>query len=184
MITQRHPDTAVVVLTMLQDDGSMLAAVRAGARGYLLKGADEAGIATTLRVVAAGGAVFGPDVAARALAGVRAGPPTVSGPFPDPRDRRSRPRPVQCHDRRRTAPEPPDRAQLRLAIFAKLGASVAPTPSFEPAPPASSATTPADCRRSPRWQPRLPTLPRTSASTRSMSSGLVWQTLKAAFPRR
>jgi DNA-binding NarL/FixJ family response regulator len=82
-ITQRHPDTALVVLTMLQDDGSMLAAMRAGARGYLLKGADEAEIAATVRVVAAGGAVFGPDIAARALASVRAGPNLTSRAFAD-----------------------------------------------------------------------------------------------------
>ncbi len=88
-IAQRHPDTAVVVLTMLQDDGSMLAAMRAGARGYLLKGADEAEITAALRVVAAGGAVFGPDVAARALASVRAGPQAISRPFPELSDRES-----------------------------------------------------------------------------------------------
>ena len=86
-ITQRHPGTAVVVLTMLQDDGSMLAAMRAGARGYLLKGADESEITAALRVVAAGGAVFGPDVAARALARVRAGPQALSRPFPELSDR-------------------------------------------------------------------------------------------------
>ena len=86
-ITHRHPDTVVVVLTMLQDDGSMLAAMRAGARGYLLKGADESEITAALRVVAAGGAVFGPDVAARALASVRAGRQDISRPFPELSDR-------------------------------------------------------------------------------------------------
>ncbi len=82
-ISQQYPRTAVVVLTMLHDDGSMLAAMRAGARGYLIKGADEAEIIAALRMVAAGGAVFGPDVAARALDSVRAGTQTAGRPFPD-----------------------------------------------------------------------------------------------------
>ena len=41
-VTQRHPNIAVLVLTMLENDESVFAAVRAGARGYLLKGADRA----------------------------------------------------------------------------------------------------------------------------------------------
>ena len=80
-ITERHPDVAVVALTMLEDEGSMLAAIRAGARAYLLKGADEAEISATLRVVSAGGVVFGPDVAARALASIRAENSTRARPF-------------------------------------------------------------------------------------------------------
>lgn len=80
-MTERDPNVAVVALTMLQDEGSMLAAMRAGARAYLLKGADEGEIAATMRMVRAGGVVFGPDVAARALASVRAEHPTPPRPF-------------------------------------------------------------------------------------------------------
>jgi DNA-binding NarL/FixJ family response regulator len=58
---------AVIVLTMLEDDDSVFAALKAGARGYLLKGADEAEIVSAIRVVGDGGAVLGPAVASRTL---------------------------------------------------------------------------------------------------------------------
>lgn len=61
------PDTALCVLTMFGDDDSLFAAVRAGARGYLLKGAEQDDIARAVRAVHAGEAVFGPGVAARIL---------------------------------------------------------------------------------------------------------------------
>jgi len=73
-IVAAHPDVAVVMLTMLETDDSVVAAVKAGARGYLLKGADRAEIASALRAVAAGQAVFGSGVADRML-GRLADPP-------------------------------------------------------------------------------------------------------------
>lgn len=75
-----HPDTAVLVLTMYDDDEMLLAALRAGARGYLLKGASHADIAQALRSIVAGGAVFGTGVADHVLNRLtgRAAPP----PFP------------------------------------------------------------------------------------------------------
>ncbi|WP_182907641.1 response regulator transcription factor [Microbispora sp. H13382] len=63
------PDVAVVVLTMLESDESLAAAVRAGARGYLLKGAGRAEILRALEACRDGGAYFGRN-AARALAGL------------------------------------------------------------------------------------------------------------------
>lgn len=81
VLTGRHPGLAVVVLTMVEDDGAVLAALQAGACGYLLKGADEAEISSAVRIAAAGGAVLGPAVAGPALAGYRAGGP-APGPFP------------------------------------------------------------------------------------------------------
>ena len=57
------PGTAVLALTMLEDDASVLAAVRAGARGYLLKGAGQEELLAAVRTAAAGGAVFGGRVA-------------------------------------------------------------------------------------------------------------------------
>ncbi|MGP3917577.1 response regulator transcription factor [Nonomuraea sp. 10N515B] len=63
------PGVAIVVLTMLESDDSLAAAVRAGARGYLLKGAGRAEIVRALEVCRDGGAYFGPN-AARALAGL------------------------------------------------------------------------------------------------------------------
>lgn len=59
--------TAVLVLTMLADDDSVFAALRAGAAGYLLKGADQDDIVRAIRSVAAGEAVLGPGIARRVL---------------------------------------------------------------------------------------------------------------------
>jgi DNA-binding NarL/FixJ family response regulator len=59
---------AVLVVTMVDDDDTVMAALRAGARGYVLKGAPGAEIAAAVRTVAAGGAVFGAGVAAQVLA--------------------------------------------------------------------------------------------------------------------
>ncbi|MFJ8160398.1 response regulator [Streptomyces sp. NPDC096136] len=69
-----HPELQVLVLTMADDDGSLLAALHAGARGYLVKGAGREEVLHAVRTVAAGGAVFGPDVAARIAALVTGGP--------------------------------------------------------------------------------------------------------------
>ena len=66
-ILQANPHVAVVVLTMFDDDDSVFAAMRAGARGYLLKGTNQADILHAVHAVAAGGAVFGPAVAQRML---------------------------------------------------------------------------------------------------------------------
>lgn len=59
---------AVLVVTMVDNDDTVLAALRAGARGYVLKGASGEEIAAAVRTVAAGGAVFGAGVAAQVLA--------------------------------------------------------------------------------------------------------------------
>jgi DNA-binding NarL/FixJ family response regulator len=59
---------AVLVVTMVDDDDTVLAALRAGARGYVLKGSTSDQIAAAIRTVANGGAVFGPGVAAQVLA--------------------------------------------------------------------------------------------------------------------
>jgi DNA-binding NarL/FixJ family response regulator len=66
-ILQADPRVAVLVLTMFDDDDSVFAAMRAGARGYLLKGTNQADILHAVHAVAAGGAVFGPAVAQRML---------------------------------------------------------------------------------------------------------------------
>ncbi|UDY22893.1 response regulator [Nocardioides sp. Kera G14] len=66
---QREPDApAVIVLTMFEDDDSVFAAMRAGARGYLLKGAEQEEIVRAIRAVAAGEAIFGPEIASRVIA--------------------------------------------------------------------------------------------------------------------
>ncbi|MEO3854999.1 response regulator transcription factor [Acrocarpospora sp. B8E8] len=67
-IRARHPAVAVLALTMLSDDETIVAAVRAGARGYLLKEAPPAEIIRSLQAVAAGQVVFGSSAGSRVLA--------------------------------------------------------------------------------------------------------------------
>jgi len=83
-IVQRHPGVGVLVLTMLENDESVFAALRAGARGYLVKGASRDEIRGAVEVVAAGGVVVGPAVARQVLGffGGPAGRPTAT-PFPE-----------------------------------------------------------------------------------------------------
>lgn len=64
-ILQEHASIGIIVVTMLDDDSSIFAAMRAGARGYVLKGADKADLVKTIRAVAEGEALFGPAVARR-----------------------------------------------------------------------------------------------------------------------
>jgi DNA-binding NarL/FixJ family response regulator len=76
------PETSVLVLTMFEDDDSLFAAMAAGARGYVLKGAEAREIARAITAVAAGEAIFGPAVAARVLT-FFATPPPPPTPFPE-----------------------------------------------------------------------------------------------------
>ena len=62
-----QPDLAVLILTMHQDDESLFTAMRAGARGYLLKGSDRAELTAAIEAVARGEAVYGPGVAQRII---------------------------------------------------------------------------------------------------------------------
>jgi DNA-binding NarL/FixJ family response regulator len=81
-IARAAPEVAVLVLTMFSDDDSVFAAMRAGARGYLVKGAEQEEIARAIRAVAAGEAIFGPAVAERVL-GFLTGPSAPEVPFPE-----------------------------------------------------------------------------------------------------
>ena len=72
-LLQEDPQAAVLVLTMLEGEDSVFAAMRAGARGYLLKGADRAEIERAVRTVASGEVVFSAAVAGRVLAWFRSG---------------------------------------------------------------------------------------------------------------
>jgi DNA-binding NarL/FixJ family response regulator len=65
VILKSHPDIGVIMVTMLEDDDFLFAAMRAGARGYVLKGADKAEMLGSIRAVAEGQAIFGPAVASR-----------------------------------------------------------------------------------------------------------------------
>lgn len=82
-IARAAPETAVLVLTMYEDDDSLFTAMRAGARGYLVKGAEQDEIARAIRAVAAGEAIFGPGVAQRMLGFFSGPPPATAEPFPE-----------------------------------------------------------------------------------------------------
>lgn len=66
-IVAAAPECGVLVLTMVADESSVVAALRVGARGYVLKEAGQDEVLAAIRTVAAGGAVFGPGVAARLM---------------------------------------------------------------------------------------------------------------------
>lgn len=84
-----QPDLAVLVLTMHADDESLLAALRAGARGYLVKGADKAELVRAILSVADGQAVYGAAIAGRIAELFTAAPNRQAPPFPQltPRER-------------------------------------------------------------------------------------------------
>jgi DNA-binding NarL/FixJ family response regulator len=66
-ILRAYPRVGVLVLTMFEDDDSVFAAMRAGAKGYLLKDSGGEGVVHAIRAVASGEAVFGPGVAERMI---------------------------------------------------------------------------------------------------------------------
>jgi DNA-binding NarL/FixJ family response regulator len=66
-IHRASPHIAILVLTVFEDDTSVFPAIRAGARGYLLKNADQQELLRAIHTVAAGGAIFSPGIAQRVL---------------------------------------------------------------------------------------------------------------------
>ena len=66
-ILDANPHIGIIVLTMLEEDDSVFAAMRTGARGYVLKGADKAEMLRAIQAVAAGEALFGPAIAKRLM---------------------------------------------------------------------------------------------------------------------
>ena len=82
------PHIAVLVLSMFEDDDSVFAALQAGARGYLLKGAPKADVVRAIRAVASGEAIFGPAIARRLMGYFAAPRPTTPvTAFPELTDR-------------------------------------------------------------------------------------------------
>lgn len=77
----------ILMLTMFDDDDMVFAAMQAGARGYLLKGADKGEILRALRAVASGEAIFGPAIAARMMRFFAPRPALSARPFPELTDR-------------------------------------------------------------------------------------------------
>jgi DNA-binding NarL/FixJ family response regulator len=82
-ILHTSPHIGVLVLTMFEDDDSVFAAMRAGARGYLLKGADQADIVRAIRAVGSGEAIFSPAIARRLMHYFAALSPAVLPTFPE-----------------------------------------------------------------------------------------------------
>jgi DNA-binding NarL/FixJ family response regulator len=87
MITGRQPDVRVVMLTMNEDDETVLSAMRAGASGYLLKGSGADEVQNAIRAAATGGMVFGASLAARVAAYFTGAAPKQEEPFPELTDR-------------------------------------------------------------------------------------------------
>jgi DNA-binding NarL/FixJ family response regulator len=87
-ILHTTPHIGVLVVTMFEDDDSVFAAMRAGARGYLLKGADQKEISRAIRSVANGEAIFAPAIAQRLISFfANPGPPVPPQNFPELTDR-------------------------------------------------------------------------------------------------
>jgi DNA-binding NarL/FixJ family response regulator len=85
-ITATVPETRVLVLTMFEDDRSVLAAMLAGARGYLIKGATQREIRQAIEAVASGGVLLSASVANRIVARLSAPPAVPDGPTKPPAD--------------------------------------------------------------------------------------------------
>lgn len=87
-VLAEQPSLGIIMVTMLEDDASVFAAMKAGARGYVLKGAHHDEILLAIRAVAGGQAVFGPAIAARMMTFFQSlsAPPNVTVPsevFPE-----------------------------------------------------------------------------------------------------
>lgn len=87
-LRERLPDLPVLVLTMHADDEAVFAALRAGARGYLIKGADGAELVRAIESVASGEAVYGAEVANRIIGFFTGAPDAYAAQaFPELTDR-------------------------------------------------------------------------------------------------
>ena len=87
-ITRAHPDVRVVMLTMNEDDETVMSAIRAGASGYLLKGSGAAEVLRAIEAAAGGGMVFGASLGGRVASYLSGGGPApAEAPFPELTDR-------------------------------------------------------------------------------------------------
>ena len=82
-IVRSDPAVGVVVVTMFEQDDSVFAAMRAGARGYVLKGADADEVVKVVKAVAEGDAHFGPDIAQRLMSFFSNPKPAPTVAFPE-----------------------------------------------------------------------------------------------------
>ncbi|GAA1401447.1 response regulator transcription factor [Oerskovia paurometabola] len=86
-LVRSRPDVPVLVMTMHEDDDSVAACLRAGARGYLVKSASPHEVERAVRAVANGELILAPGVVARAVANVLGGGSRAAVPFPQLTDR-------------------------------------------------------------------------------------------------
>ncbi|MFN8474296.1 MAG: response regulator transcription factor [Anaerolineae bacterium] len=82
-IVDTSPHIRVLIVTMFEDDDSVFAAMRAGARGYVLKDADDEDISRAILAVSRGEAIFSPAIATRLMTFFSARPTVSVVPFPD-----------------------------------------------------------------------------------------------------
>ena len=82
-ILQHSPDKAILMVTMFEDDDSVFAAMRAGARGYLLKDSRGEKVAVAIRAVAGGEAIFSPGIARRMMSFFSQAPTAPQRAFPE-----------------------------------------------------------------------------------------------------
>lgn len=82
-VVEVSPHVGVLVLTMVEDDDAVFAAVRAGARGYLVKGSSQSEIVAAIRAVGSGEAVFGPTIARRLIEYFAGSSPGPAHAFPE-----------------------------------------------------------------------------------------------------
>ena len=83
-IVQAHPQIRILVVTLFEDDDSLFAALRAGARGYILKDANEVEVLRAIRAVSSGDAIFSPTIAQRLIDFFAVPRPAQTAlPFPD-----------------------------------------------------------------------------------------------------
>ncbi len=82
-MVEASPSVAVVMLTMFDDDDTVFAAMRAGARGYLLKGAEQGEVVRAVEAAASGEAIFGKAIATRITSYFARRPLEATIPFPE-----------------------------------------------------------------------------------------------------
>jgi DNA-binding NarL/FixJ family response regulator len=97
LVFSASPNIGVLVLSMHDDDSSVFEAIKAGARGYVVKGARQRALLHAIRTIADGGAVFGPGIARRlidyftaAAAATAKGDGSAAGPLASSQDGRVR----------------------------------------------------------------------------------------------
>jgi DNA-binding NarL/FixJ family response regulator len=81
-LLRQHPAVKVVMLSMYDDEDSVVSSIRAGARGYVVKRASSGDLLDALRVVARGGSYLSPHVSEQLLARIRRGQAVAPGRHP------------------------------------------------------------------------------------------------------